>query len=691
MDYLYFDESKIFDVDTINTIVQYKENNKMKYFDLKNEKEIENPDKYVKANYILRGNYYKNYENKFLVGLEYETDGLYLLKNNKREWNLIGVVLIDKNKKCYVKINQRIIDNYSFMASPEERSILDLPEKNENNENLYIEVKNNNLWLGFHISNFSITDMCEESFEFNRNLQDEASSFFGNEFIRIGNDKKYPFGNTKIFKKWIESEEQRPGDGNVQIKINEYSKLSLKDVSVKKHKKIIYDNKNILYKYAYVQRIGDVCVLRTFLETNYFDDIQHTELFRLYVEKNKITLCKLNNFNELVPMKGNISSINFDYFLINNKKESFDGTLFEYLMKHFKEFDESKHFSVLFLFIKYPILEKLYNAGFDNLIKVLIEDDTNINSEIKRIFGKITNKSSLNSALGINKKQILKLKEKEDFDYFSNIDDYDYRRRYVPGLLNIIKVVLDTDVINSLDEQTYDEVLDIALQIQFYYKVQNNSRKVLTLANLMQLTKTIKTLYDYKSCIDVVKSFLKIISEKDGELCNYYINMYRDYIYMIYQTGAANNFKATFSDADEIRILHDAIVEVYNTMKNKYLKESFEKVSKHWDKYKFEDEDYIIITPKEPADLAKEGLELHHCVKGYTERVINKKTNIVFIRKKEEIEKPFFTVEITNDDTIQQIHGFCNRNVDTEPDLINFIVKWMENNNLKASNYDKVR
>ena len=59
--------------------------------------------------------------------------------------------------------------------------------------------------------------------------------------------------------------------------------------------------------------------------------------------------------------------------------------------------------------------------------------------------------------------------------------------------------------------------------------------------------------------------------------------------------------------------------------------------------------------------------------------------------KKEEIEKPFFTVEITNDDTIQQIHGFCNRNVDTEPDLINFIVKWMENNNLKASNYDKVR
>ena len=89
--------------------------------------------------------------------------------------------------------------------------------------------------------------------------------------------------------------------------------------------------------------------------------------------------------------------------------------------------------------------------------------------------------------------------------------------------------------------------------------------------------------------------------------------------------------------------------------------------------------------------MAKEGLELRHCVKGYTERVINKKTNIVFIRKKEEIEKPFFTGEITNDDTIQQIHGLCNRNVDTEPDLINFIVKWMENNNLKASNYDKVR
>ena len=79
--------------------------------------------------------------------------------------------------------------------------------------------------------------------------------------------------------------------------------------------------------------------------------------------------------------------------------------------------------------------------------------------------------------------------------------------------------------------------------------------------------------------------------------------------------------------------------------------------NKKWKKYLFEDEEYLIVAPKESDDLAKEGMELHHCVKSYIDAVSEGRTNILFLRKKEEPEKPFFTIEVTNDDKIRHIMG----------------------------------
>ncbi len=66
-------------------------------------------------------------------------------------------------------------------------------------------------------------------------------------------------------------------------------------------------------------------------------------------------------------------------------------------------------------------------------------------------------------------------------------------------------------------------------------------------------------------------------------------------------------------------------------------------------------------------------------------------TNILFIREKTDIDKPFFTVEVTNDSVIQQVHGFANRNVDTEPGLDEFIKEWVKKKKMKISNFNKIR
>ena len=97
------------------------------------------------------------------------------------------------------------------------------------------------------------------------------------------------------------------------------------------------------------------------------------------------------------------------------------------------------------------------------------------------------------------------------------------------------------------------------------------------------------------------------------------------------------------------------------------------------------------MAPREPNDLAIEGMTLHHCVKSYIDRVTDGKTNIMFIRKKNELDKPFFTVEVDNTKTIQQVHGFGNCNADTVDGLADFVKAWAKDKKLKINGIDKIR
>lgn len=58
------------------------------------------------------------------------------------------------------------------------------------------------------------------------------------------------------------------------------------------------------------------------------------------------------------------------------------------------------------------------------------------------------------------------------------------------------------------------------------------------------------------------------------------------------------------------------------------------------------DDKYAIVMPKTADEIITEGATLNHCVGGYCERVARGECIILFLRKIEEVDKPFFTVEI---------------------------------------------
>lgn len=78
----------------------------------------------------------------------------------------------------------------------------------------------------------------------------------------------------------------------------------------------------------------------------------------------------------------------------------------------------------------------------------------------------------------------------------------------------------------------------------------------------------------------------------------------------------------------------------------------------------------VLVVPKSPDEIRAEGETLHHCVGSYVEKVARGETNIFFVRKASEPDKPYFTLEY-RDTKVIQCRGL--RNCEMPPDVKAFV------------------
>ena len=95
---------------------------------------------------------------------------------------------------------------------------------------------------------------------------------------------------------------------------------------------------------------------------------------------------------------------------------------------------------------------------------------------------------------------------------------------------------------------------------------------------------------------------------------------------------------------------HQATIEKIKYKADKQLnlkiKKRFNSLRK---KLSYEDDEYIIRPASSSQEIVQEGSSLHHCVGSYVNRYAEGRTNILVLRKKEEPNKPFYTIEVTHD------------------------------------------
>ena len=91
---------------------------------------------------------------------------------------------------------------------------------------------------------------------------------------------------------------------------------------------------------------------------------------------------------------------------------------------------------------------------------------------------------------------------------------------------------------------------------------------------------------------------------------------------------------------------HNIISKNYKIMKEEHKNELF--VDAYNGSLEFTSGKYAIIEPKSTDDIFKEATQMHNCVASYIDRIIERRTQIVFLREKDNIEDSLVTVEVKN-------------------------------------------
>jgi len=326
---------------------------------------------------------------------------------------------------------------------------------------------------------------------------------------------------------------------------------------------------------------------------------------------------------------------------INNTR--FEYSPYEIYMTH--RYDMTNFF---YEYNRYPIIEKLVKLGFQAIADSMIYRQS--------LAGSIRWKQTdIFKFLGLNRAEVKEIRE-------SGIECY-------PRFLNVYKL-------NKLEKLKWD--------IETIKKVSNE----FDISELKKIKKYSGINKILKYCGQQLSKEKNQWSEEDFKYRNRkdVLRTWLDYL---------EDCKKLNIDIKDDSVLYPK--DIYNAHQNtikqieyqgdKLLNDMIKRLASKREKYKFEYKNLLIRPALDSDELIEEGKILNHCVGGYAKNYAEDKTNILFIRKKNKPNKPFYTVEVAKDKVIQ-VHG--KRNINPDEEVEEFIKAFKESRLSKTKKNKKV-
>lgn len=274
----------------------------------------------------------------------------------------------------------------------------------------------------------------------------------------------------------------------------------------------------------------------------------------------------------------------------------------------------------------------------------------------------------------------------------------DYKADTIYGILGLTKV--NTKVLQEIDGNHYELRL---LQVAQKYGIQMKPEQLKEFYETFECNTELLKAKNRKISLHKLCRYIEKESERypigDKNYCrwNYSYNRYterkdprierkqnmaNDWLEYI---GWCKELKYDLSNMfiympNNFRKVHDRTAEEYKALQDKKaaaekrrreeaarkeleqtkkaIAEIFES-SEGMDAFSIKGKGLILVVPKNGDEIRAEGEALHHCVGGYVERVAKGETNIFFVRKADEPDKSYFTME-WNHNKIIQCRGMKN-------------------------------
>ena len=362
--------------------------------------------------------------------------------------------------------------------------------------------------------------------------------------------------------------------------------------------------------------------------------------------------------------------------------------------------------------LRCPTIEQFYKAGYKYIANYLMS--ASAKAAIEYLFGykKYSKSANIYELSGMNRYQ-LKLVDKMFEEKKKNANKFVYKGlsytpqcvietiRFVAGIKNLSSITnKDSDFYFSMAKrmnnvhQNYQDFLHfvgVDNKVYTYYRIKNGWRCANKESHITPLTPE-QNEKDRKNLLKLMR--LQEKTDKKG-LDEDVFKIFSDTLNLFKQISNANRPDIDLyacKDVNELHRYHNMLIEINITDKEARNKEEQERLNKlaaklydqRKEKFEYADDNFSIVVPKEMNKITKEGVYLHHCVGGYISRVAEGRTNILFLRKNEEIDIPFFTIEVNNHNEIIQIHGLYNRWLGNEPDAVKFVIDWIHEKGIKC-------
>lgn len=188
----------------------------------------------------------------------------------------------------------------------------------------------------------------------------------------------------------------------------------------------------------------------------------------------------------------------------------------------------------------------------------------------------------------------------------------------------------------------------------------------------------IKNVRDYYTLEEVMEKYgynntLKAIYKE------YSLYSWKDYLEALVMLGIPLNNELMFPR--DLTEAHDRTIARLEVVKNKKFDKRIKKFARELN-INVSNDKYAVVVPKSCQEIIQEGEQQHNCVgkNGYIERMAKRETIICFLRKKEDTNKSFVTIELSPDrKKVKQ--AYIHNNLAAPKDAMDFI-----KNNLLIAN-----